>query len=142
MKTYTEKELRELDGWIEINVFKNSVIEQQSARRFKVRYRITPTFKGCGCDGFKTLKDAEEYLWYQIEHPSTDPAAAMQVLEKCAEHCYTEGQMVCIRPNGLGWLIVARDSYDHEHASAQTLPLAISLFSKSLFSKQSCQEKH
>ncbi len=64
-------------------------------------------------------------------HPSTDPAAAMQVLEKCADKLddpkkYNPGVSPITKSGGQWWV-------GNQHA--ETLPLAICLFAKQLFSK-------
>lgn len=73
--------------------------------------------------------------FYNIPRPTTDPAAAMTVLEKCAEgesvslsrafHSNEQADLYTVRNGCLG------DVY----ATAETLPLAICLFAKKIFSK-------
>ena len=74
------------------------------------------------------------FVWPQ--EYTTDPAAAMRVLEECGVECYKNNKHVSVRWYVGGWSVAARDSYEREHADAKTLPLAICLFAKELFAKE------
>lgn len=76
---------------------------------------------------------------YQTFQPTICPAAAMMVLEKCAEKLEKDSETTCT-----GVLICAPDKRDPKWmvasngdnpvtASASTLPLALAKFAKSLF---------
>jgi len=67
-----------------------------------------------------------------IERYTTDPAAAMMVLEKCCER--TEDGRVIVRMGGNKW--IATGSNTSIYCVAETLPLAICLFAKELFAKE------
>lgn len=116
-----DKDLRELDAWVGVNIFGMKPIHR---------------------DGPKPTKGTEDdYFiveWVNISgslpHYSTDPAAAMQVLEKCHEICCVETGIYenisgSIRGN------FARSVYRDITIEAKTLPIAICLFAKKLFSK-------
>jgi len=64
-------------------------------------------------------------------HYTTDPAAAMAVLERCAEKEAKEFDGVQIDKLESGWIV----STCEVDAHAPTLPLAITLFAKKLFEK-------
>lgn len=119
----TDTEMRELDEWIAEHVL--------------------PEAKDCPmCEG-KGFNDVEKYdMVEQVDcmfcgtsgeqpfGPTTDPAAAMMVLEKCVDYvganqvsiCKTVDDFVVWCPYGF-----KLDNY------APTLPLAICLFAKQLF---------
>ena len=72
--------------------------------------------------------------------PTTDPAAAMQVLEKCCAKLEKDGMSVGICKSADGWDV--SDVFfgvgylsDTQGDVAETLPLAICQFAKKLFSK-------
>lgn len=104
-------ELRELDAWI----FEN-VLGWTPCREAAFPHR-------------RSFKSGEsECLHYDMPEFTTDPAAAMQVLDKCILKAGT----VIIGPgeNG-GFELVSRIN----GGSATTIPAAICLFAKQLFSK-------
>jgi len=109
----TDAELRDLDAWIAEQVmgFKlnaNGMIETWP--REGVRHDLC------------------------VANYTTDPAAAMQVLEKCADevHAY-ELQIVSPRNGGL-WHI-SSGKRNTPRVNAETLPIAICRFAQQLFSK-------
>jgi len=118
----TDIELRELDAWIGVNVFGKKAIHAHSAK---------PT------EG--TEDDYFVIEWINascsLPHYTTDPAAAMQVLEKCFGRM--GGTLIGIARLGSNYCVCvpayAQDFGDV--TSAPTLPLAICLFAKQLFSK-------
>lgn len=135
----SDKKLRELDAWIAINLFgfiwaKDTAEDwQRSGGGFK---------KGTRCLRDKLWKDqgwiksnGKEPIsprWdHDVEHYSTDPAAAMQVLEKCAEHL---AGGVYIRKGKRGdWSVCKYEDIEPRWATAPTLPLAIAQFARQLF---------
>lgn len=130
-----ETELRELDLWISEHVFGFSKIEKESPRRWRVRYRIEPGFEGCGCGGFKSPEAAAAYLWYQVKHPTTIPAAAMAVLEKCLGKLPRSIEISFDADSpGAGYFISRTDDDASQAIIADTLPLAIAKFARQLFS--------
>ena len=131
MKTYTEKELRELEAWIAEHVMGyeerqcyngSQRIEGQTFWVCKGRQVVAPSFNGK----------------HRFPPFATDPAAAMQVLEKCAEMLRKDCNSVEILRNTTGWAVCSlyRDGFGHEEhdtVEAETLPLAICLFARKLF---------
>lgn len=73
--------------------------------------------------------------------PTTDPAAAMQVLEKCATSnaVGVQGNVeIYQEPEGGKWAVCFNAAYQDkcvEPVFAETLPLAIALFAQKLFAK-------
>ncbi len=108
----TETEMRELDAWIAEHVIGWS-------------YEVT---------GSDPTEDG--YCWFdenrkfpcELPHYSTDPAAAMQVLEKCAER----SAIMIIKDDGC---VVAQINGKRLTADGPTLPLAICQFARKLFEK-------
>ena len=116
----TEQEMRELDCWIAENVmgFEHEFGTCQAKTENPCYWRDAISNKSIAKVAYK---------------PTTDPAAAMLVLEKClqeTEHaeCIYAGYM-----HGGGFLV------GHEQlkieGGAPTLPLAICLFARQLFGK-------
>jgi len=74
-------------------------------------------------------------------NPTADPAAAMAVLEKCVAKCDESGDSVDISistPDGgfeVGRMQVGFEWNIELNTKSKTLPLAICLFAKQLFSK-------
>lgn len=97
------------------------------------------SFRGLGLGGGqfykhpdKTIRVRDRSATVVVFAPSTDPAAAMAVLEKCITKtphtiCFGHGDGFCIY---LGGQFGRRPTGD-----APTLPLAICLFAKQLFSE-------
>lgn len=131
----TDKQLRELDAWIAEHVMGWKRVEKfvdLSSSHFNVRD-----------DGEVLAYGWPENLGITFA-PTTDPAAAMAVLEKCAEKAYA-----CIQKTRPGDSTLDRV---HGHynvrkldrtgmwepgiiANAKTLPLAICLFAKKVFAR-------
>ncbi len=101
----TDSETRELDAWIELNVFKTIA-------------------KNLAHDKSDSLIPRKKW--------SSDPAAALEVLEKCGK--YLTPYAVTIVFSGTGDVICDTEHYRKDvRSSARTLPLAIALFAKKLF---------
>lgn len=67
--------------------------------------------------------------------PTTDPAAAMKVLERCCEIEHDDATVEICKTSG-GWRILNRDrSKNMSTVFSSTLPLTICLFAKNLFDK-------
>jgi len=128
MKTLTDKELRELDAWIAEHVFgwhrqsfENGYLRQNLLVENKFR---ADKYRRHGWHNDVEVLDTFPKF-------STDPAAAMQVLEKCIEK----------EPNGIvcgnlkGQWCATTHGWGGAFCEAETLPLAICLFAKQLFSK-------
>lgn len=128
----SDVELRSLDAWIAEHVM--GYEERQSYRGSSVikgetfwvvagRAATSPAFKG----------------QHRFPEFSTEPAAAMQVLEKCGDGQLSRGGEtdMCIRKSVSGWIIdeitTGEDYGMLKTATAATLPLAICLFAKKLF---------
>lgn len=126
MMKMNDRELRELDAWVAEHVMGWTDLELYQPPSEFMEEQQPPFFRGMNkmC-----------LLWQSIPNCSTDPAAAMQVLEKCTKNCSKDCKTISVRENGEGYMVFARDSYYREVAEAETLPLAICLFAKQLFSK-------
>lgn len=119
------EELRELDAWIALNLF-------GWRREVRERYAGVNTVEGFGLNMHLPLGHFErEFVpagqWPKVRY-STDPAAAMQVLEICAE---IKLETIKIwMTSSFEWCVSCG-----LHACANTLPLAICLLAKKLFRK-------
>lgn len=130
-------ENRELDGWIFENIIGGTVA---------LCSKYCPTCRECFSyehiekDG--AHKRCGTKMEWDFPHYTTDPAAAMMVFEKCGELCTVT--IECSK-NTLGemqWM-VSKLSGNHRNdlmveewcKCAPTLPLAICLFSKQLFTQ-------
>lgn len=111
----TEKELRELDALIAEHVMGY----KRHGDKIDLPIAFDGGIKRCGLD--------------LIQNYSTDPAAAMAVLEKCAEKTESS-ECLYLGIVGKEW-VVGLESMQIE-AVAHTLPMAICLFAKKI-----CQEK-
>lgn len=128
----SDKELRELDAWIAEHVFewqRQSFDNGHAKHNLLVRdkFRTDKFVKHGWIDGNKLVETFPKY--------TTDPAAAMLVLEKC---CEIDGMdaIVEIAKTTTSWRVFNRDkSKDQCTTFANTLPLAICLFAKKLFTK-------
>lgn len=117
--TKEDRELDELNAWIAEHVM--------GWRRVDALYDLSyGQFYVHAEHGICALKNITEIGPFK---PATDPAAAMGLLAKCAEKC-----AVGIR-KGDKWDVYAIGS-NVTFGIATTLPLAICLFAKSLFSKK------
>lgn len=107
----TDKESRGLDVWIAVNVF-----------------GWTDDIKGSGhyymLDGAKS-KTMDYHFW----QPTSDRAQAMEVLEKCGD----ETVPTLAKMSSGKWHIFSK--FKKISVTAETLPLAICIFAKKLFSK-------
>jgi len=112
----TEKELRELDSRISEHVF------GLTYSNFNFCDSKTGAFVRC-----------------DLPHYTTDPAAAMRVLERCAENLYAMGdseRVQILGSPGDGWVVFASDSKGKTwEADSMSLPLSVCLFAKKLFEK-------
>lgn len=126
----TEKELRELDAWIAEHVMGLTRAESPL-------HIVGGTF---------AVHQSEGKVYIHVGRnniapfcPTTDPAASMQVMEKCAEELYEKGANLELGKsyddeNQKTEWFVAHDRTILSHYAA-TLPLAICLFAKQLFTK-------
>lgn len=112
---HTEQELRELDGWIEINVFGRSDVKVED-----------------GTFGRELSWDADKS---SPRHFSTGPAPAMQLLKRCIEFAKEKfGHSVLLTDTMNGYFIgVNIPSF--KYVTADTWELAIAKFAKQIFSK-------
>jgi len=101
----TDSELRELDAWIAFRVTKETV-------------------------GLVQIRDPDISF---LSHYTTSPAAAMEVLKKCAEKVDQISITVCGT-----WAVCEGDGNNKDaiEAEAKTLELAICLFAKVLFENE------
>lgn len=118
------KELRELDAWIAEHVF-------GATRALDKGY-------GSGRSDDKlahTIRFTKEVGWISCPNYTTDPAAAMMVLEKCCGKIGPGSDVeICLR---FGVWNVSEWRANKIEEEAGTLPLAICLFAKKLFQKDS-----
>lgn len=143
-------ELRELDTWIHRHIFEVDLYVGLKKRGFWWRPN------SCGYTGNqdeagrytraeaakKAQPDGEPVTIREFEPKkyTTDSAAAMEVLKKCAEKM-DRYQSVTLVKNGDTFTIcmatpVRYEQYDYSHhATDETIELAICLFAKKLFSK-------
>jgi hypothetical protein len=114
-----ENELRELDAWIAEHVM-----------GFEYPCIFEPT-GGTGeiCALCNHHAHFDRHLF---PHYSTDPASAFQVLEKCLERLESKDLRMW---KGItkGMYFLAYGECDEDRVKAETLPLAIALFSKKLY---------
>ena len=116
----SDKELRELNAWIA-----ERMMEVKCAHEWQ---RISKRKCKClKCGYIQWNGSANSCADYTI-----DPAAAMQVLEKCAEKCTVQITKEC-GPYPIINSLVSGSGLGEE---APTLPLAICLFAKQLFSNE------
>lgn len=112
--TPTEQELRELDRWISINIFGN-LYDHPEDNSFVSFDTKTGT----------TL----DTMWYgKLPHYTTDPAAAMIVLERCVKE-----SPPTIFYHEETWSLESPIAF----SNGSTLPLSICLFAKKLFGEKS-----
>jgi len=150
----SDKELRELDAWIAEHVM--------DVKRFvgvkKRGYWYRPNAHGYtdrqAEAWWLTRDEAKKHEYLRGDEPvticefstplyTTDPAAAMQVLEKCVAELELKRAFPAIEKysdlDGFqGWKVTALFSNGNQQTFsevAETLPLAICLFAKQLFSK-------
>lgn len=141
MKTLTEKELRELDAWIaehskeypdyhiELNVF---CLRLLGWKLIRPRSKFGPVLEG-------VLHGGE--IYFSCPFVTRENDSAMQVLQKCAEKLFDscEGTNICISKSVDGWIVdeitTGQDYGTLIASTAETLPLAICLFAKQIFSK-------
>jgi len=111
----TTQEMRELDAWIAENVF-----GWQEFREEEYPYRML-------------WREGEEGspVWDEPDYYTTDPAAAMEVLKKCADNLWLSVGFSKQRKTFLCGGILSGENY----AEAETLELAICQFAKKLFTK-------
>lgn len=119
-----DKSLRELDAWIGVNIFGKKAIHKNGPR---------PT-KGTEDDYFVI-----EYIHisHSLPHYTTDQAAAMQVLKACLKSSRPHGGIVIYdsQISQVPCFTVEAQAIGNLRVQAETLPLAIALFAKKLFSK-------
>lgn len=111
----TEKEMRELDAWIAENVFGETV---ESGAVYSKDF--TKDEMGFCLTG----------IAYPVPNYTTDPAAAMTVLEKCAEKDPTISIQKCQN----GWRAFSINAHALD---CDTLPLAIAKLARKLFENKS-----
>lgn len=111
-----------LFGWTDIELYRPPPEEEdRDGRRFH-----PPAF-------FRAMRDG---FWREVPHYSTDPAAALEVLEKCAEKIKARDAVAICQLDGTeGWRVTNANMIDSKiSAEALALPLAIAKFAKQLFS--------
>lgn len=147
----TNQELREMDAWIAEHVM--------GWQWFRFRMKKTDTAKNAGkgydrwqqlippgdnwhlhpkYNAIKQPQGKGQYLEDETDlsmfKPTTDRAAAMEVLEKCIE-LRPDMRGVEIRRDSARWQVESWKKNWGISENAETLPLAICLFSRKLFSQ-------
>jgi hypothetical protein len=133
----TENEMRELDAWISVHVTNTKPTIQARA------LTADETAMGLWDDELITKKAVREfceknpeYHYKECEvwpHYTKYPAAAFEVLKKCAD-----GKTILVSGDKDGnWTVgqLGGDAVFKHETTAETLELAVCLFSKRLFSK-------
>lgn len=139
----SDTELRELDAWIAEHVMGWTVKSRTSPHSgssrehfwFEPGNDIEPKYRGLTYTMSPSGNVGGERCAPEIAHYTTDPAAAMWVLEKC---CDDAPNAVEIIHEFNPWEVRTRKSNkpgDFLEVHAETLPLAICLFARKLFSK-------
>lgn len=135
----TEKELRELDAWIEINVFNQKVFSEirgefewfYFADPEKMSRREKEKYKPREWSDYDPMKHVLPNG--QPRRFSTNPADAMAVLKKCAEK---QDVMLGFNNHGKRWAISKCSSgLNSGYTEAPTLELAIARFARKVFEK-------
>lgn len=129
----TDQEKRELDAWISEHVmgwhrmtFDNGFPGAARNQLVPEKFRADQYRKHGWRDGIELLDTFPKF--------TTDPAAAMAVLKKCAERCDAE---ICLRAGK--WIVTGYCLSDVKpgqldwDVAAPTLELAICLYAKKLF---------
>lgn len=113
----SENEMRELDIWITTNIM-----------GIAVTYEECKTFPGVKLPTIDGWKHPPQY--------TVERALAMEVLEKCAVRCD-----IRVQEDNKEYAVLASDEADMMYSRAKTLPLAICLFAKQLFSQSAAKRK-
>ena len=128
----TTAELRELDVWIAKELFGWDFSEKGWCMSALQHRQMNGFYYGFPPDSIQYKGCA---LPHRAPDYTTDPAAAMQVLEKCAAKIAVSAR----QQDGGKWCVWAVDDESYKPKEldgyAETLPLAICLFAKKLFSK-------
>lgn len=112
----SDKEMRELDAWIWQNVMLAKLVIRPADSTYpKLKYLRFP-------NGDEIL----ERMW----SPTTDPAAAMDVLKKCGQSAVVT---ITTNPSIASHLGVWTCADEQIFCTGETLELAICLFAKKLF---------
>lgn len=117
-----DTELRELDAWIAEHVMGWTI------------FKTTDDWHKAGSPTSRTIQVLDQTPHFDIPKYTTDPAAAMMVLEKCG----SENTIAIYFGTDGVWHVEHENIYEDRvdfQAKAETLPLAICLFAKQLFSK-------
>ena len=124
-------ELRELDAWIAEHVMGWRRVQSAESHRTE---EIVSRVEGDGLCSFNEPWQPQPggvfFQQWRYFIPTTDPAAAMMVLEKCAKK-----QAVNVWYSTVHKQWAAADSGCFHTQYAETLPLAICMFAKKLYGK-------
>ena len=115
----TDTELREMDAWIAVNLFGG------------VRHQDEPCREGVDIYPFAMWQGGELDCLVSEFRPTTDPTAAMQVLEKCVGET-----SVTIRKQSNGRFCIwwtESENMVEQHLFGSTLPMAICQLARELF---------
>jgi hypothetical protein len=132
----SETELRELDAWIAENVMGWELAKDEYHARMSLSKSYCISSDKTVCFGHQGQ--------FSLFKPTTNPAAAMELLKKCGEQGILKGEfklpVSIFRRGDLQWVVSenCEDAPEHEFyivVEAETLELAICLFAKKLFTK-------
>ncbi len=124
-----EKELHELDAWIDGHIFGVKKCHHIHTKRLKNSFLKVQCLD---CHG--AFRDEGGTVNNGLRRYTTDPAAAMMVLKKCLARFDNESDDAIMIALVNGKPIVCSNEIQ-QGREAETLPLAICLFAKQLFSK-------
>ncbi len=130
----TTSEMRELDAWISENIFGARISKSG-------RGSVIATFGADTPEERDQIIDAKHPWDSNSWNPTTDPAAALEVLKKCADKVWLDNPTITkcqhfkieIWNNGL-WVVMQSEKADM-FVEDETLELSICLFAKKLFTK-------
>lgn len=137
MNSVSENELRELDAWIAEYVLGYVWLPDHGrSGKFYLYDKPTPLDLKESKHG---LSPIEHGVHHRVPSFTTDAAEALKVLEKCVFAIPTHHEIkIGMARNGSFLVSVQYDDFEpnsHKDSNADTLPLAICLFAKQLFSK-------
>jgi len=125
--TMTPTELRELDAWIAEHLFGlKANIRLLGSTETAIGFTTNPYF----LEGGHEIEAIKQYC--AAPNYTTDPAAAMMVLERCYEKSPQLSFCTCKSPYGYKFWLPNNYSIA---LNAETIPLAICQFAKNLFEK-------
>lgn len=150
MKTSDERELDELNDAVVASVYRARFEPSKLDSRYTcavcskdapsaIRGKAYKWDEESICIGsFDRSEHPERRISHYFKNPTTDPAAAFEVLKACAERLPMN---IEISHNGPYWFISRPDEDSGVAVMESTLELAIAKFSRKLFSKSLHQKR-